>query len=86
MIRLFILSTACSLLAFGAIAAAGPSLPHDAGWVDQQAEACAPSAAERKFDQIGWVTTIRQAEALAKEHGRPVFLFTHDGHMAIGRC
>src|SRR4029453_14095353 len=45
-----------------------------------------PTPSERKFDQIGWVTEIRGALSLAKEQRRPVFLFTHDGHMAIGRC
>lgn len=41
---------------------------------------------ERPFDEIGWASDIRSAEKLAKEHGRPVFLFTHDGHMHVGRC
>ncbi|HVR76342.1 MAG TPA: hypothetical protein VMT52_18580 [Planctomycetota bacterium] len=45
-----------------------------------------PAPSERKFDQIGWLTEIRGALSLAKEHRRPVFLFTHDGRMAIGRC
>jgi hypothetical protein len=45
-----------------------------------------PTAAERRFDEIGWAKDIREAERLAKLHGRPVFLFTHDGRMAIGRC
>jgi hypothetical protein len=44
------------------------------------------TAAERRFDEIGWTHTIRDAERLAKEHHRPVFLFTHDGRMAVGRC
>ena len=41
----------------------------------------------REIDpQIGWVKDIREALHLARENRRPVFLFTHDGHMAIGRC
>jgi microcystin degradation protein MlrC len=28
----------------------------------------------------------RTAEKLAKENNRPVFLFTHDGRINIGRC
>ncbi len=44
-----------------------------------------PTAAERRFDEIGWSTEIRAALALAKEHQRPVFLFTHDGRMGVGR-
>jgi len=25
-------------------------------------------------------------EQLAREHRRPIFLFTHDGRMNVGRC
>ena len=45
-----------------------------------------PSADERRFDGIGWLTKILEAERLARQHGRPVFLFTHAGRMAQGRC
>jgi hypothetical protein len=45
-----------------------------------------PAAAERRFDEIGWASDLLAARRLAKEHHRPVFLFTHDGHMAVGRC
>jgi hypothetical protein len=55
-------------------------------WVTKRVQDWQPSAAERRFDEIGWVQDIRTAERLAKEHNRPVFLFTHDGHMAVGRC
>jgi hypothetical protein len=44
-----------------------------------------PTVAERRFDEIGWSTEIRAALRLAKEHQRPVFLFTHDGRMGVGR-
>lgn len=57
-----------------------------AAFVDQRVKAWEPTAAERRFDEIGWAKDIRDAERLAKEHGRLVFLFTHDGHMAVGRC
>ena len=57
-----------------------------ASWVDKRVQEWQPTKAERRFDEIGWVKDIREGERLAKEHGRPVFLFTHDGHMAIGRC
>ena len=33
-----------------------------------------------------WAEDIRDALRLAKAHQRPVFLFTHDGRMNIGRC
>jgi hypothetical protein len=45
-----------------------------------------PTPEEKAFDTIGWATEILAAEKLAAEHNRPVFLFTHDGHMGVGRC
>jgi hypothetical protein len=45
-----------------------------------------PTAEERRFDEIGWASGVRDAIRLAKGHWRPVFLFTHDGHMNVGRC
>lgn len=55
-------------------------------WVDDRVAEWQPTAAERRFDDIGWATEIRQAERLSRRSGRPVFLFTHDGRIAIGRC
>ena len=57
-----------------------------AAWVDQKVAECSPKPEERRFDQTGWLTDIRSALALAKQHNRPVFLFTHDGRMGLGRC
>jgi hypothetical protein len=57
-----------------------------AAWVDKRVRDWQPSADDRPFDQIGWVQGIREAERLAKQNNRPVFLFTHDGHIALGRC
>ncbi len=45
-----------------------------------------PTAEERRFDEIGWAGGVREAIGLAGRHARPVFLFTHDGHMNVGRC
>lgn len=45
-----------------------------------------PTAQERRFDEIGWCHSILEAEKLAKEHNRPIFWFTHDGKMSVGRC
>ena len=45
-----------------------------------------PSRQERRFDEIGWASGIAAAEALAKQHNRPVFLFTYDGDIDTGRC
>jgi len=57
-----------------------------AAWVRKRVQDWQPTAADRPFDQIGWAKDIRDAERLAREHNRPVFLFTHDGHIATGRC
>ncbi len=45
-----------------------------------------PTAEERRFDEIGWANGLREAIGLARRYARPVFLFTHDGHMNVGRC
>ena len=45
-----------------------------------------PKAQEKRFDQIGWAEDIRSARKLAAKHGRPVFLFTMDGRVNLGRC
>lgn len=55
-------------------------------FVEKRIREWQPTAEERRFDEIGWVTNIRDAERLAAEHQRPLFYFTHDGRMAIGRC
>jgi hypothetical protein len=60
--------------------------------VDQLVQAWEPIAAERRLDDIGWARDIRDALRLAREHGRPVFLFTYSGSavrehaMALQRC
>ncbi len=58
----------------------------DFSWVEQRIEELQPTAKEKRFDEIGWASDIRSAEKLAKDNNRPVFLFTHDGRMNIGRC
>jgi hypothetical protein len=45
-----------------------------------------PSAEEKRFDQIGWAADLRTARKLAAEHNRPLFLFTMDGRVNLGRC
>jgi hypothetical protein len=55
-------------------------------WVDERVKERQPTDAERRMDEIAWVKDIREAERLAKENNRPVFLFTHDGRMNVGRC
>ena len=58
-----------------------------AAWVDRRVQDWQPAPEERRFDDVGWAKDIRDAERLAKEHGRPVFLFTYDGDsLAHYRC
>ena len=45
-----------------------------------------PTAKEKRFDEIGWAKGIRDAERLAKESNRPVFLFSNVGQLDLGRC
>ena len=74
------------------ILAAGPALAQDksmmrtSGWLEGRIREIQPTALERKFDTIAWVPTLHAALKLAKEHGRPVMLFTYDGQMQTGRC
>ena len=58
----------------------------DFSWIEQRVRELQPTLQEKRFDEIGWAKDIRTAERLAKENNRPVFLFTHDGRMNIGRC
>jgi hypothetical protein len=56
------------------------------GIVDAQVAEWRPTAAEKRFDAIGWAQDLRAARKLAAEHDRPVFLFTMDGRVNTGRC
>jgi hypothetical protein len=55
-------------------------------FVDRRVAQWQPAADEKRFDAIGWCASLLQAEELAKKHHRPIFLFTHDGKMQVGRC
>ena len=83
-----LIAGASAVVAAGAAPGAVP-VPESgdvAAWVDRKVAQCAPRPEERRFDQTGWLTDIRSALDLAKRHNRPVFLFTHDGRMGLGRC
>ena len=58
----------------------------DLAWVRERVQELEPTAKERRLDEIGWAGSIREAERLAKQNNRPVFLFTHDGRINTGRC
>jgi hypothetical protein len=83
------------LIAFTVWAVFSPSLilATDAGsndkdipaWVSAKVESMQPTPEDRKFDEIGWTNSIVEAEKLARENHRPVFLFTQNGRIEIGR-
>jgi hypothetical protein len=75
------------LVSSGAGAQNAPGAPkEDLGWVERRVDEWQMKPSERKFDQIGWLTEIQEALRLGRERRRPIFLFTHDGRMALGRC
>lgn len=55
-------------------------------WVGQRVVQWQPQPEERRFDEIGWAKDLRSARQLAAKHNRPIFLFTMDGRINIGRC
>ena len=57
-----------------------------AQWVRSHTKALQPTFEEKRFDEIGWTKSIVEAENLARQYNRPVFLFTNDGNIATGRC
>jgi RNA polymerase sigma factor (sigma-70 family) len=85
-----VLATSAGVLAFQSFTAnrSRPAVTasHDDTWVESRVQAWQPTPAERRFDEIGWVRTVREAERLAAAHGRPVFLFVYDGSVANARC
>jgi hypothetical protein len=47
--------------------------------VDKRVQAWQPTGAEHRLDDVGWAKDLREALRLAKDNGRPVFLFTYSG-------
>jgi len=60
--------------------------PGSPAWVEGRILEIQPSAEERKFDTIAWAPSITEALRLAKQHGRPIMMFTYDGQIQTGRC
>lgn len=56
------------------------------GWVEKTVAERQPAPEDKRFDEIGWVTDIRTAIRLGKEHNRPIVLYTGDGRINTGRC
>ena len=87
--RFLRLAVAAGLLAGAVSLPAAEKEPADADlqvWTDGKLAQWRPTAAERRFDEIGWVESLTAARQLSAESGRPIFLFTLDGRIAIGRC
>lgn len=80
----FSLASGFALFAALAVAAAPAGL--DSAAVDRRAAEWQPSARERQWEQIGWAGSLKTALQTAKSSARPVFLFTHDGRLNVGRC
>ena len=92
---------AATCLSIGLFAGSSPrglaqALPAEAKdlptWVQKRVQAWQPSADERKIDQIAWSKDLITAQKLAKDHDRPVFLFSYSGSairenaIALERC
>jgi len=74
-------------IAAGLALAAGAAVAREPeNWVDQRVHQWQPTEKEKRWETIGWAKDIRDAIRLAREHRRPVFLFTLDGRMGVGRC
>lgn len=69
-----------------ALEATGAADEDVAAWVSNKVKSLQPTPSEKRFDEIGWVRSIVQAEKLARQHNRPVFLFTFNGSIETGRC
>lgn len=60
--------------------------------IDKRVQDWQPTKEERRLDEIAWAKDLRDALRLAKENGRPVFLFTYSGcaerehAIALQRC
>jgi hypothetical protein len=81
------LAAAILMLPIGLVTAAAQAPGKlDFSKIDRRVADWQPTRDERRFDDIPWVEDLRTALKLAKKSDRPVFLFTHDGRMNIGRC
>jgi hypothetical protein len=81
------LAAALGLVLLGPAAAAErPADDRVADWADRRVREWQPRPDERRFDEIGWAKDIRTALRLGRAERRPVFLFTMDGRINVGRC
>jgi hypothetical protein len=69
-----------------AVCSARAAEPRDASWVAERVRDWQPTAKDRSWENIGWARSLTEAVRLGRLHHRPVFLFTHDGRLNVGRC
>ena len=68
------------------VAAAAAGAERSPEWVARRVQEWQPTAREQRWEAIGWATGLREALRLGRANNRPVFLFTLDGRMNVGRC
>ncbi|MEO8595793.1 MAG: hypothetical protein ABI759_20905 [Candidatus Solibacter sp.] len=78
---------ACLVLAAGAIAAEN-WLKDDrlVEAIQKKVREIQPTREEKRFDEIGWASSIVEARAISQKTNRPLFLFTYNGNIDTGRC
>lgn len=82
----FLPALAAGLLLAPGLRAGPPANDKVRSTVDDRVAEWWPTADEKRFDTIGWAPDLRTARRLAADHDRPVFLFTMDGRVNLGRC
>ena len=82
---------ACVVMSLAA-AAAHAADDDVAAIVRQRVRDWQPTRDERLLDEIGWAGDLIEGRRLAKEHNRPLFVFTYNGSttranaIALQRC
>jgi hypothetical protein len=74
------------VLVLGAGSFASAAAPADRDRIDRRIGEIQPTRKEKRFDDIGWVKGLREAERLSRKSARPVFLFSNVGDLDLGRC
>jgi hypothetical protein len=85
-LRRFVPAVAAGLLFTVGVRADRPADDQVRATVDDRVAEWWPTADEKRFDRIGWAADLRTARKLAADHQRPIFLFTMDGRVNLGRC
>jgi hypothetical protein len=57
----------------------------DDAWVRKRVKQITESD-NNDFRKIPWAASLLEARKIAKDEGRPIFLFTLDGNLETGRC